>query len=72
MHPVDEKRIMREFELWLATRGPDYSTHEREVSVRKAEIAKGVAATREAAARIRTLEFYHPSELGGRDGDWER
>lgn len=51
MKPEDQKRLTRERELWLATKGPDYSAAERDVALAKAEAAKGVEARREFIRR---------------------
>lgn len=55
MLPEDEKRLQRERDIYLATRGPDYSRLVKEIRNSKARHAKGAQAAAEARARERRV-----------------
>lgn len=44
MSPEDKKRLERERELFIATRGPDYSEHEKSLRLWRNEMSKRKAA----------------------------
>ena len=55
MLPEDERRLQRERDIYLATRGPDYSKLEKEIRNNKSRHAKGAQAAAEARARERRV-----------------
>lgn len=58
-----KKRIERERSLFAATRGPDYSAHDRDVAREKEYVAKLRAAAQYHANRIAILRRYHPQDI---------
>ncbi|MEM8985631.1 MAG: hypothetical protein AAGC95_02820 [Pseudomonadota bacterium] len=60
MLPEDERRLQRERDIYLATRGPDYSILEKEIRNNKSRYAKGAQVAAEARARER-----RPAPSGG-------
>jgi len=69
MHPDDKKRLERELALYRATRGPDYSDHEREVAANNAHIQRGQAATAEDFNGVIASGAATMSDMGKSYGD---
>lgn len=51
MFPEDQKRIQREIDIWMFTRGPDNSEYERVRKLILGEMAKGRAGYEESLRR---------------------
>lgn len=67
----NNKRIERERSLFAATRGPDYSAHDRDVARDKRYFAKLREAAQDHAHRLALLRRHHPHDLGDEDGPGE-
>lgn len=62
MHPEDKKRLERERDINLSTRGPDYSRFKESLRRAREEAAKGSAARSENEKR-KSLRWMDIGEL---------
>lgn len=65
MSPADKKRLEREYRLWRAKRGGDYSAYREGVRAVKSEAARRAAARSDRIYRLYLLKRYHPGVFSG-------